>query len=291
MAADEARELGERIDTLLEGLRELPDPDVADRIGQLVTAIVDLYGTGLARVVAGLRAEPDGDARLRALAADELVAHLLMLHDLHPDDVDTRIQRALDGVRPYLGSHAGGVEYAGVDGDGVAHLRLAGSCDGCPSSTVTVKLAIERAVLDAAPEVAEVAVEGMVSNEPKLLQIPPFRPSSPPTSADQDGQGWKRLDFPPGAGTRAQRIGELDVLVCDLGGTPYAYRNACPACGSPLHDGRLDGDRLRCPGCAAGYDMRLAGRPESPGAPSLEALPVLADGDGWTVAVPSPAGV
>src|SRR5262245_24778193 len=143
MAADEARELGERIDTLLEGLRELPDPDVADRIGQLVTAIVDLYGTGLARMVAGLRAEPDGDARLRALAGDELVAHLLMLHDLHPDDVDTRVQRALDGVRPYLGSHAGGVEYVGVDGAGVAHLRLAGSCDGCPSSTVTVKLAIE----------------------------------------------------------------------------------------------------------------------------------------------------
>ena len=82
-----------------------------------------------------------------------------------------RIQRALDRVRPYLGSHAGGVEYLGVV-DGVARLRLEGSCHGCPSSTVTVQLAITSAVQDAAPEVTEVVVEGMTAPpEPKLLQI------------------------------------------------------------------------------------------------------------------------
>ncbi len=78
---------------------------------------------------------------LAAVADDPQVEGLLLLHDLHPLDVDARIQRALDRVRPYLGSHAGGVEYLGVT-DGVARLRLEGSCHGCPSSTVTVQLAI-----------------------------------------------------------------------------------------------------------------------------------------------------
>ena len=68
---------------------------------------------------------------------------------------------ALDQVRPYLGSHAGGVELLGVDAAGVVHLRLEGSCDGCPSSVQTVKLAIERAIEEAAPEVAGVEVENL----------------------------------------------------------------------------------------------------------------------------------
>ena len=50
---------------------------------------------------------------MRRLADDEVVGNLLVLHDLHPDDVDTRVQRALEQVRPYLGSHAGGVSLSG----------------------------------------------------------------------------------------------------------------------------------------------------------------------------------
>ena len=83
-----------------------------------------------------------GRAIIDRLTADPLVEGLLLLHGLHPLDADARIQRALDQVRPYLGSHAGGVQYLGVT-DGVARLRLEGSCHGCPSSTVTVRLAIE----------------------------------------------------------------------------------------------------------------------------------------------------
>ena len=52
---------------------------------------------------------------MRRLADDELVGSLLVLHDLHPDDVTVRVQAALDRVRPYLGSHAGGVTLTGVD--------------------------------------------------------------------------------------------------------------------------------------------------------------------------------
>src|SRR6202007_398955 len=98
---------------------------------------------------------------VETLAADPLIAGLLILHDLHPVPVRDRVLAALDKVRPYLGSHRGGVEFLGI-ADDVVQLRLQGSCDGCASSTLTVKTAIEQAIADSAPEIAGVEVEGMV---------------------------------------------------------------------------------------------------------------------------------
>lgn len=77
-------------------------------------------------------------------------------------------------MRPYLGSHAGGVELLGVDPAGVVRLRLEGNCHGCPSSHVTATMAIERAILEGAPEINDVVVAG-VAAEPALLRIHPYQ--------------------------------------------------------------------------------------------------------------------
>jgi Fe-S cluster biogenesis protein NfuA len=163
-ARQDARVAGERVELLLDQLRSSPDPKAAAVAEDLVRCLVDLYGAGLERIVDIIGAERVGD-----LAADPLVESLLLIHDLHPLDADTRIQLALDRVRPYLGSHAGGVDYRGIDSDGVVHLRLEGSCNGCPSSTVTVRLAIEAAIQEAAPETTGIEVEGVATEQ--LLQI------------------------------------------------------------------------------------------------------------------------
>ena len=126
-------DVGERVEALLSSLRSAGG-DAAATAEELVGLLVGLYGEGLEHVVAVLAASgaPGADI-LTALTGDPLVESLLLLHDLHPLDVGARIQRALDQIRPYLGSHAGGVEYLGV-ADGVAKLRLEGSCHGCPKS-------------------------------------------------------------------------------------------------------------------------------------------------------------
>ena len=229
------------------------------------------------------------------LLADPLVESLLLLHDLHPLDVDTRIQRALDRVRPYLGSHAGGVEYLGAGADGVARLRLEGSCHGCPSSTVTVRLAIEGAVEDAAPEVTEVVVEGMTEPPgPQLLQIgrrPSDAAASGPTGSPPAGPagdpGWVSLPAigPPDGRPVAAEADGVPIVVCSVRGTLYAYCDACAACGSSLAGGTLTGERLDCPGCGAGYDVRSAGRGLDDPGRHLDPLPLLTDSQGIRVAL------
>jgi Fe-S cluster biogenesis protein NfuA len=283
------RDVGARVEELLDGLRRGAVPGVAPAAEELVRLLVGLYGDGLGHIVAALhdQGEP-GVAMLHKLAEDPLVESLLLLHDLHPLDVDARIQRALDRVRPYLGSHAGGVEYLGVR-DGVALLRLEGSCHGCPSSTVTVQLAIEGAVADAAPEVTKVVVEGMTAPPaPVLLQIG-RRPGSENNEDHPERDAtWVTLPAigPPSARPVLATAGDVAVLVCSVRGTLYAYRDGCAACGSSLAEGALERERLTCPGCGTRYDVRLAGRGLDDAALHLEPLPLLSDSAGVRVAVP-----
>ncbi|HEX8861797.1 MAG TPA: NifU family protein [Actinomycetes bacterium] len=171
------REVGSRIERLLAELGADADPSVRRRAEELVRLLVDFYGAALARVV-----ELADQSLLERLADDELVASLLIVHDLHPLPTLARVEAALERVRPYLGTHAGGVVLHGIDEQGVVHLALEGTCNGCQSSTLTVKLSIERAIEEAAPEVTGVDVEGIAA-EPqpagRLLQIQPYRHEAP----------------------------------------------------------------------------------------------------------------
>ena len=282
------QQAGDRIEELLGVLAGTGQGAVAE---ELVRLLVGLYGDGLAHIVGALQDDGDaGAAMLERLTGDPLIESLLLLHGLHPLDVDARIQRALDQVRPYLGSHAGGVQYLGVS-DGVARLRLEGTCHGCPSSTVTVQLAIEGAVQDAAPEVTEVVVEGMTAPpEPALLQIGP-RPGAltavPPGAGPPGSAEWILLPDigPPSARPVTASAGDVAVLVCAVRGTLYAYRDACASCGSPMGAGRLDREVLTCP-CGASYDVCRAGAGLDGHAAHLDPLPLLTDSQGVRVAVP-----
>lgn len=281
----ELQERSARVEAVLDEFRAAGDERAVDRAEELVRALMGLYAVGLGRVVDLAR----DSALLRRLAEDEVTSSLLVLHDLHPDDASTRIQAALDRVRPYLGSHAGGVELTGVDELGVAHLTLEGSCNGCPSSTVTVSSTLERAVLEAAPEVVAVDVTGVVAPTPAqpLLQIglrPGLEPRAP-ADAEADTV-WAHLESAAAPGTMSVvDIAGESVLLVNLGGTAYAYRDRCPRCGASLAGGALAGDELACPSCHGVYDVRLAGRGIDASGEHLDPLPLLPEGTGWKVAL------
>ncbi|MCT9005890.1 NifU family protein [Streptomyces rhizosphaerihabitans] len=292
------QETGERIGALLDELAQQAGPEARDTADELVRCLMEFYGEGLARTVRLLRSAPDGADPLAVLTADELVSDLLILHDLHPEDTATRVGRALDKVRPYLGSHAGDVEVAGLDleaADGpTLHLRLRGSCDGCLSSTQTVRWTIEEAVARIAPEVEHIEVEGMAaeSPQPALLQILPHRPDDAPgdpVASEEAGDPARWYTLGPRAlpmGDRATGVTEVagrTLLLVRLPGQLYAYRDRCPVCAASLAPASLDGELLRCAGCAAEFDVHRAGRGEKG---HLEPVPLLEEDGSVRVALP-----
>jgi Fe-S cluster biogenesis protein NfuA len=158
----------ERVEQLLEQLDGVPDGPARDTATDLVQALLELYGDGLARLVDHV-AERDDGTLAQVLADDEVVAPLLLVHGLHPVPLDRRVDGALAEVRPYLESHGGGVELLGIE-DGTVRLALQGSCSGCPSSAVTLKHAVEEAIHKAAPDVAGIVAED-APREPALIQL------------------------------------------------------------------------------------------------------------------------
>lgn len=70
--------------------------------------------------------------------------------------VKARVAKVLDKIRPLIQSDGGDIELVEVDDQGVVQVRLHGACVGCPSSTLTLKLGIERNLREQVPEVNEV---------------------------------------------------------------------------------------------------------------------------------------
>src|ERR1043165_2699604 len=100
---------------------------------ELAAALMELYGEGLERIFAAVD-EEGTDALRRRLVDDGVVASLMLMHGLYPVALETRVQEALDMVRPYMESHGGDATLLGVE-DGVARIRLEGSCQGCTASS------------------------------------------------------------------------------------------------------------------------------------------------------------
>lgn len=279
----ELQQLSERIEPLLEEVRSMASPPVWERVEEIVRAVVHLYGEGLKRIDELAATDGAAGEHLRSrFAADDLVSSLLVLHGLHPKDFDTRVREALERVRPYLGSHGGDIEIAQLDGDaGLVRLRMKGSCDGCPSSLLTVKLAVETAIREIAPEVSRIEVEGITdSSSPALhgrAELPLDVDPSWISIGGQDGFIEGKLGSTEAMGTR--------IVLCRIDGQLFAYRDVCPACGSSMGEGGIDGALLVCPSCSVNFDLRLAGRSMESRALHLDPVPLLEDRDGVRVAV------
>ena len=275
---------GERIQNLLDA-SAAAGPVAQERAERLVREVSELYGEALSRIATSVPAPV-----LDRLTADELVASLLLVHGLHPHDLRRRVADALDRVRPYLGSHGGDVELIDV-ADEVVRLRFAGSCRSCPSSSVTLELAVEDAIRAAAPEIESIEV---VAAEPEPDVI---APASLFARVHASGTEWHPA--PAIAGLASGDVGGFAVagstiLACRVGDELYAYRDRCGNCtnslaGTALHrrPGHPVGDAvLTCPHCRAHYDVVHAGAGLDTDA-HLDPLPLLIREGNWSVALPA----
>ncbi len=252
-----------RVQELTEAHEALPDGPEKRLADDLIGAIVELYGEGLERIVAALQAAGAAGAEIHEqLVDDGVVASLLLIHDLYPVDLETRVREALDSVRPYMESHGGDVELLGLE-DGVARLRLVGHCKGCPASAATLELAIKDAIDQAAPDLVGLEVEGVAAAA---------RNGSAPTPT------WMSIesagDVEPGELRTVDAHG-AELIVANVDGTLLAYRSACAGCGAALADASLRGEILTCARCGRAFDLPRAGRALGADDAQLEPVPLL----------------
>jgi Fe-S cluster biogenesis protein NfuA/nitrite reductase/ring-hydroxylating ferredoxin subunit len=298
---DALRAAGDRIEALIDASGS-GGVVARERAEELVRLVADLYGAGLERILDIMydRGHLD-DEVLAALAGDELVSSLLLVHGLHPYDVTTRVENALESVRPYLGSHGGDVELLDVTEDGVARLRLLGSCDGCPSSSVTLTLAVEGAVEAAAPEITTIEVETSDGEDGAgkgpLISVDSLRSRLDPAEADAAG-AWEPAplvaELEPGE-VGGFTVGGMPVLACRIQADLFVFRDHCPRCTSRMAGATLErrlgypvGDGvLRCPTCRSHYDVRRAGACLDADGEHLAPLPLLVRDGVVSVAVPA----
>ncbi|MFY9663160.1 MAG: NifU family protein [Candidatus Cybelea sp.] len=163
----------DRVAELLAGFDAEQAPRQARGLAEeLVRTIASLYGDGLERVLTIMHEElgDRSEAAFARLCEDKLVESLLCLHGLHPIALEDRIQQALESVLPYVNSHKGNMQISRIEGE-IVYVTLEGSCDGCPASATTLKLAVERAILQRAPEIREVRAEEIVAEAPMTLRI------------------------------------------------------------------------------------------------------------------------
>jgi Fe-S cluster biogenesis protein NfuA/nitrite reductase/ring-hydroxylating ferredoxin subunit len=273
--------LMERVEELTAEVDRIEDPSARRTAEELLGAVMDLYGEGLSRISTILDDEDGGVNEVKQkMAEDAIVASLMLIHDLYPVSIEERVAEALDSVRPYMESHGGNVELLSLE-DGVASIRLAGSCDGCAASSSTLELAIKTALDEHAPDLTSIHVEGLeqdllnpitVSGAAlPMADMPADTPAAPgnggaPVDASglTAGPAWHGLDGAVDGLLEGDMVGvEVEnnkLIVARVEGSLLAYMDSCPDCSSELSGGELSEGVLVCPSCSRSYFLPRAGR-------------------------------
>jgi Fe-S cluster biogenesis protein NfuA len=162
----------ERVERLVSRLDSGGSPEIRAVALELIQSVMELHSAALERLLESVAQTAAGEQALEEAIEDDLIASVLLLHGLHPDSIETRVLRALENVRPYLHTHSGDVELVGVH-EGVVRIKLLGSCGSCPSSSITLKNAVEEALYAAAPDIVDIQAEnGTVElNSAKLVVL------------------------------------------------------------------------------------------------------------------------
>jgi len=291
-----------RVQELQSRLDASSDSATREVAEELVATVVQMYGAGLETIFSALAADGEAGERIAAgLAEDPDVASLLLIHDLHPVPLETRIAEALEKVRPYMESHGGNVELISLE-DGVARIRLQGSCSDCKASSATLELAIKQALEEAAPDLWGLEVEGINEDPTTGMPLPmadapaatgfelpvfnvgPAEGASLPMAADQAAPpfrppSWYDVEGVTGLGLEKMVATDVEgngLVIANVDGTLLAYHNRCASCGGQeLDRGELTAGALACPACGRSYFLPRAGRSLDGDDLQLEPIPLL----------------
>jgi Fe-S cluster biogenesis protein NfuA len=155
------REDIQRIGGLVQEIESIADPAVRAATKDLVQSLMDLHGAVLEKAleIVADSGEP-GMNIIDRLGRDSLVSSVLILYGLHPEDLESRVMKAVDRVRPQLRKQGCEVELFVVN-EGAIRLKVKTGSHTCGSTAKTAQATLEGAIYDAAPDLTSLVVEGL----------------------------------------------------------------------------------------------------------------------------------
>jgi nitrite reductase/ring-hydroxylating ferredoxin subunit/Fe-S cluster biogenesis protein NfuA len=287
----------EQLNALVEQIESYPDAKIREKTLDLVQIILALHREALRRVLTSFDSLPEREQILSRIAGDDVARTILLIHGLLPTDLQTRVAVALDELRPQLLLQGCDVELLTVE-NGNARMRLMRNGRGAPPIS-DLKLEIEKALIEAAPELLGIEIEGVseqieatakaaailgsmlpkgngASQPAKLVQIKREKPIE-----KHDGK-WisviRSLTFEEGE-FKIINYADIDLLICKTGGDFYAFRNSCALENRPLDDATFENPMLVCACHGYHYNLRRKGVCAEKPDLRLESLPLKIEDD------------
>jgi Fe-S cluster biogenesis protein NfuA len=150
----------QRIGGLVQEIESIADPAVRAATKDLVQSLMDLHGAAFEKALDIVADSGEqGMGIIDRLGRDSLVSSVLILYGLHPEDLETRVVKAVDRIRPTLRKQGCELELVGVN-EGAIRLRVETGSHTCGSTAKTVQATLEGAMYDAAPDMNSLVIEG-----------------------------------------------------------------------------------------------------------------------------------
>ncbi|GAC1336601.1 MAG: NifU family protein [Myxococcales bacterium] len=145
-----------RIESLVAALETTGDPAAQANARELLQAVLELHAQGISRML-----EIGGAQLVDACARDELVGSVLLLHDLHPLDLEERVRAAVEKVRPVLVQEGCKVELLAVQ-EGAVRVFLERQTHGHHTTAPALRARLEEAIWELAPDAESIEIEGSI---------------------------------------------------------------------------------------------------------------------------------
>lgn len=174
MSEGQEKDLGQhlaRIEVLVQELEEMASAQASGAAQELVRTLLHMHRQGISRLLELLKDVSGRQGLVACCERDAFLSGLLLLHGLHPLDVETRVRRALERIRPGLGDIGADIELVSVKG-GIVRLKLVEG--GLPVPRV-LRTVLEEILAEAAPDAERIEWEGWMEPGTGLMSLPVIR--------------------------------------------------------------------------------------------------------------------
>ncbi|MEA2543797.1 MAG: hypothetical protein QOH35_5163 [Acidobacteriaceae bacterium] len=159
--ATEFQQRVQQLGKLIAELEQMSDSPLKVATGELVHLLMEVHSAGIERMMEIVfDSNASGQQTIDKLGNDPIVRSLLLLYSLHPEDLQTRVQKSLDTLRSRLRKLNYGIELLQVD-CGTVRVQMESSGHACGSTIENVRSMVEEGIYEYAPDVTSLAISGL----------------------------------------------------------------------------------------------------------------------------------